>query len=72
MEVFILSTALYISAFGFLEILSFLGISHPAVPLREASQAAPLCACAHASKRYKQVPYLPRLGYKIISQKSAL
>jgi len=36
--------------------LSFLGTSHPAEPLREASQAAPLCGWAHGSQRYKEAP----------------
>lgn len=57
---------------GSLEALNFLVACYLAEPLREASRAAPLCAWAYGSQRYKEVPYLPRSGYKIFSKKSAL
>ena len=56
----------------FIEILSFQKTSHPAEPLREASQAAPLCAWAHGSQCYKRARHLPQSGHKILSKKSAL
>jgi hypothetical protein len=37
-----------------------------------ASQAAPLRAWAYGSQRYQEVPYVPRAGYKLFSNKLAL
>jgi len=57
---------LFLPSPSFFEVLQ----GHLAELLREASQAAPLCAWAHGSQRYKEVQYLTRSGYKILSKKS--
>jgi len=48
----------------FLGPLRLLGTNHLAEPLREASQAVPLCGWAHGSQGYKDVPSVPRSGHR--------